>query len=290
MLRVTAAAVARARARQWREAGARVALVPTMGNLHRGHLALIERARREAGRVAVSLFVNPLQFDRADDFAAYPRSEERDLRLLEEHGADLAFAPSRDEICPPASGALGGVTAGALAADLCGARRRGHFDGVAVIVASLFDLFRPHVAVFGQKDYQQLCIVRDLAARLAARLGYVVDVVSVPTVRAADGLALSSRNAYLTPQQRCGAPALYRNLQWLAARVRAGRGDTGMLARQTRRRLAAAGLRPEYVEVRNALTLAPPRAADEALVVLAAAWLGKARLIDNVTVRREVPS
>ena len=258
-----------------------------MGNLHRGHLALIARARREAGRVAVSLFVNPLQFDRADDFAAYPRSEERDLRLLEEHGADLVFVPPPGEICPPASSPLCETKAGALAAGLCGACRAGHFDGVAVIVASLFDLFRPHVAVFGEKDYQQLCIVRDLAARLAARLGYLVDVASVATVRAADGLALSSRNAYLTPQQRCSAPALYRNLQWLAARIREGRGDVAALLEQTRRRLAAAGLRPEYVEARHPLTLAPPRAADETVVLLAAAWLGKARLIDNVALRRQ---
>lgn len=286
MLRVTAAADVRARVRRWRAAGARIALVPTMGNLHRGHLALIEHARRRAERVAVSLFVNPLQFDRADDLAAYPRTEERDLRLLEEQRVDLAFAPPPQQICPPASSVLHSVTAGPLAAGLCGARRRGHFDGVAVIVASLFDLFRPHVAVFGEKDYQQLCIVRDLAARLGARLGYVVDVVAVPTVRAADGLALSSRNARLTPQQRCSAPALYRNLQWLGAGIGDGRGDVAALTRRTWRRLVAAGLRPEYIELRHPSTLAPARAEDESLVLLAAAWLGKARLIDNVTVHR----
>ena len=260
-----------------------------MGNLHRGHLALIERARgctERAGRVAVSLFVNPLQFDRADDLAAYPRTEERDLRLLEEHGVDLAFVPSPREICPPASSVLHRIQAGPLAVGLCGAHRRGHFDGVAVIVASLFDLFRPHVAVFGEKDYQQLCIVRDLAARLGARLGYVVEVVAVPTVRAADGLALSSRNACMTPQQRCSAPALYRSLQWLGAKIGEGRDDFGALTERTRRRLVAAGLRPEYVEVRRPATLAPARAGDESLILLAAAWLGKARLIDNVTLRR----
>lgn len=286
VLRVTTAAAVRARLRKWRAASARIALVPTMGNLHRGHLALIAHAARRAERVAVSLFVNPLQFDRAADLAAYPRTEERDVRLLEEHRVDLAFAPPPPEICPPASSALSAITAGPLAAGLCGAQRRGHFDGVAVIVASLFDLFRPHVAVFGEKDYQQLCIVRDLAARLGARLGYVVDVVAVPTVRASDGLALSSRNAYLTPQQRCGAPALYRNLRWLAARIGEGREDTGALAEQARRRIAAAGLRPEYVEVRHPRTLAPPCPDDKNLIVLAAAWSGKARLIDNVPAHR----
>ena len=286
VLRATTAAAVRARVREWRAAGARIALVPTMGNLHRGHLALIARAAGAAERVAVSLFVNPLQFDRAADLAAYPRTEESDLRLLKEHRVDLAFAPPPPEICPPASSALAAVTAGPLAAGLCGAYRRGHFDGVAVIVASLFDLFRPHVAVFGEKDYQQLCIVRDLAARLGARLGYVVDVVAVPTVRAADGLALSSRNACLTPQQRCAAPALYRTLQWLAARIGEGREDVGALGARASRRIAAAGLRPEYVEVRHPRTLAPPRPDDKTLIVLAAAWLGKARLIDNVTARR----
>ena len=274
------AADARTRARQWRRDGERIALVPTMGNLHRGHLELVSAAHRAAGKVVVSVFVNPLQFDREADFNAYPRTAERDLQLLERHGADLAFVPSAPEICPPESSAMRRITAGPLAAGLCGAHRPGHFDGVAVIVAVLFDIFRPDAAVFGEKDYQQLCIVRDLAARL----GYATEVVAAPTVREADGLALSSRNAYLTPRQREQAPALYRTLQWLAEEIRDGGDDFAALGEAARRRMSEAGLRPEYVEARLAGTLQAAGPGDSPIVLLAAAWLGQARLIDNIRV------
>lgn len=276
----TAAAV-REQVRQWRDEGERIALAPTMGNLHRGHLELVSAAHRVAGKAAVSVFVNPLQFDRDDDFNAYPRTLERDLRLLERHGADMAFAPeAAAEVCPPESGALRRITAGPLGDGLCGAHRPGHFDGVAVAVAALFDLFRPDAAVFGEKDYQQLCIVRDLAARL----GHAMEIVAVPTVREADGLAMSSRNAYLTPREREQAPALYRVLQGMADAVRGGADDFAALAAAAVRDLGDAGLRPEYVEIRRADTLRPATPGDQAIIVLAAAWLGRARLIDNIRV------
>jgi len=278
-LEKTAAGV-RERLKQWRAEGERVALAPTMGNLHRGHLELVSAAHRVAGKAAVSVFVNPLQFDRDDDFNAYPRTLERDLRLLERHGADLAFVPEAAEVCPPESGALRRVGAGPLGDGLCGAHRPGHFDGVAVVVAALLDLFRPDAAVFGEKDYQQLCIVRDLAARL----GHATEIIGVPTVREADGLAMSSRNAYLTPRQREQAPALYRVLRQTADAVRDGGADFAALAAAAARDLAAAGLQPEYVEMRRADTLRPASRGDRAVIVLAAAWLGRARLIDNVRV------
>ena len=273
---------------EWRAEGARVALTPTMGNLHRGHLALIAAAAERADKVAVSIFVNPLQFDRKDDFRAYPRTLDGDLERLRDRGVSLVFAPAAEEIYPPDCDASIFVDPGELAGVLCGANRPGHFTGVATVIVKLFNLFTPDVAVFGEKDYQQLILIR----RLVERLDFDVHVVAVPTVREADGLALSSRNSYLDAEQRKRAPALYRVLRDVAAQVE-GNGDAAVLnrlAENARARLESAGLRPDYVEIRNARDLAPLDVRDlkprdgGGKVVLAAAWLGKARLIDNVIV------
>jgi len=272
---------------EWRRRELRVALAPTMGNLHRGHLALLRRAQREAERALVTIFVNPIQFGPGEDYAQYPRTPERDLELLREHGADAVFLPQAEELFPRGTQGHTQVRAPELDGILCGASRPGHFAGVATIVAKLFGLTRPDVAVFGLKDYQQLLVIRRIAADLA--LG--ARIVAEPTVREADGLALSSRNAYLSPPERAAAPGLYRTLERLAGRVRDGAQGLRALEERAREELAAAGFRPEYVSVRDARTLAPP--ADPApargpqrLVALAAARLGKARLIDCLPFER----
>lgn len=274
----------RERLAEWRAEGARVALAPTLGNLHRGHLALVDAAAEHADKVAVSIFVNPLQFDREDDLQAYPRTLDADLERLRGRDVSLVFAPAVEEIYPPDCDPGIFVEPGALAKTLCGANRPGHFAGVATVVVKLFNLFAPDAAVFGEKDYQQLILIR----RLVERLDFGVHVVSVPTVREDDGLALSSRNGYLDAEQRKRAPALYRVLRDTAARVKDGGGAAALnrLAADAHARLESAGLRPDYVEIRDARDLAPvdDRRERRGKVVLAAAWLGKARLIDNVVV------
>ncbi|HEX7381300.1 MAG TPA: pantoate--beta-alanine ligase [Nevskiaceae bacterium] len=257
---------------------ARVALVPTMGNLHAGHLALVNRARREAERVVVSIFVNPLQFGPHEDLASYPRSLEQDLAKLHEAGADVVFVPAVDAIYPhgypPATRVR--VT-GTVAETLEGALRPGHFDGVATVVSILFNLVRPNVAVFGEKDWQQLQVVQ----RMVADLGSGVRVVGEPVVRAADGLALSSRNSYLSAAERRRAPRLHAALQAVASELRAGRRDFPAVCARQRDALIAEGFAPDYLEVRRP-DLELPVGADRRFRILAAARLGRARLIDNV--------
>lgn len=270
----------RAQITAWRDDGAQVALVPTMGNLHEGHLALVRRARELADRTVVSVFVNPLQFVPGEDFDAYPRTPDADRIKLSEAGVDLLFSPPVDEVYP---GDLEGTTrvqVPALDGILCGAFRPGHFTGVATVVTKLFNLVQPDYAVFGDKDYQQLLLVR----RMVRDLCFPVDVVAVPTVREPDGLAMSSRNRYLGASERAAAPQLYRVLCELAARLMAGETDYTALERAATGRLQASGFRPEYVSVRRAADLAAPAPGEQALVVLAAAWLGRARLIDHVEV------
>lgn len=260
----------------YRRDGQRIALVPTMGALHAGHLRLVEDARARAERVVASIFVNPLQFGPGEDFDAYPRDFAADARSLAAAGVDLLFAPGTGEVYPAGTAAATRVEVPGLSDILCGASRPGHFSGVATVVLKLFNMVQPDLAVFGEKDYQQLAVIR----RLVHDLNLPVAVVGVATVREPDGLALSSRNRYLSAADRAAAPALYRALQEVAEAV-AGGADPMAAAGAARQCLEAAGLRPEYLQVLRADDLAPPEAGDRDLVVLGAARVGRARLIDN---------
>ena len=270
----------RARVAAWKRAGQRVAFVPTMGNLHRGHLHLVERARELAPRTVASIFVNPTQFGPNEDFAGYPRTLDDDSRQLAAVGLDLLFAPGVAEMYPRPLDEMTQVTVPELSGILCGASRPIHFRGVATVVSKLFNMAQPDVALFGEKDWQQLMVIR----RLAADLDFPVQIVGVPTVREADGLALSSRNGYLTAEERAIAPVLYATLTASAERLRAGERDCERLTSEAKARLAAAGFRPDYFEIRRARDLRPPADGDTDLRILAAAWLGRARLIDNLAV------
>lgn len=268
----------RARVAGWRNAGQSVALVPTMGALHDGHLALVHAARSRADRVLVSIFVNPKQFAPTEDFAAYPRHEAEDVAKLAGAGADAVFAPAAVEMYPP-----GEVTSVVVAGPALGleADFRPHFfTGVATVVSKLFLAALPDIAIFGEKDYQQLVVIR----RMAADLLIPVEIVGHPTVREADGLAFSSRNAYLSPAERRIAPNLHAALAEVAAGIRAGR-DPARILREARERLNGVGFEVDYLELRNAETLlAVADITSEPLRLLAAAWLGKTRLIDNIAV------
>jgi pantoate--beta-alanine ligase len=262
----------------WRAAGGTVALVPTMGALHRGHLALVAHARERARHVVASLFVNPAQFGPNEDFSRYPRDESADAAALEAASCDLLYAPDLDEMYPPGFAVT--VDPGPLAERLCGRFRPGHFKGVATIVTKLLLQARPELACFGEKDYQQLQIIRALARDLDIDVG----IEGVPIVREPDGLALSSRNAYLTPLERTVAPRLHRALAEAARRVR-----TGVSLREAEREasealLAAGFAKVDYVEICDAATLEPVARLRRPARVLGAAWLGATRLIDNLAV------
>jgi len=265
---------------EWRANDEHVVLVPTMGNLHAGHLSLVEAAGDHAERTVVSLFVNPTQFGPDEDYDAYPRTFERDTRLLRKPGADLLFAPGVEDVYPFGIERATTVRVPQLGDDLCGASRPGHFDGVTSVVARLFALVQPDVAMFGQKDYQQQIILRFMVDDL--RLP--IRIVTAPTVREPDGLAMSSRNAYLSGDERAVAPQLYAALETVAQALQDGRRDFGALAAAAVRELADAGFGPDYVEIRRAADLARPDRDCDELVVLAAARLGGTRLIDNVVV------
>jgi pantoate--beta-alanine ligase len=264
---------------QWHRAGERVAFVPTMGNLHAGHVALVARARELAPRVVVSVFVNPTQFVPGEDFDAYPRTPEDDGSKLAAAGTDLLFMPPEAEMYPRGRADQTWVDVPGLSDILCGAFRPGHFRGVATVVAKLFGIVQPEFALFGEKDYQQLAVLR----RMAEDLCLPVDVVGVPTVRETDGLAMSSRNGYLSAAERALAPEIYRTLSALAERLRAGERDYPSVEREAMVRLDRSGFRSEYVSIRSA-DLREPGPAEARLVVLVAARLGRARLIDNLTV------
>jgi len=267
----------RARLAKWRKASESVALVPTMGALHEGHLSLVELAKSKADHVVVSIFVNPIQFGPREDFKLYPRDEAGDLVKLAKAGADLVFAPEVTEMYP--QGFSTQVRVGDLTEDLCGAARPNHFDGVATVVAKLLLQCAPDLAVFGEKDYQQLLVIR----RLVRDLNVPVEIVPGPIVREKDGLALSSRNAYLSPSERKTAPLLYQTISAVAADLAQGRGcDDAVVA--ARFKLDAAGFRVDYVAVRDPDTLKPLSGPVKRARVLAAAYLGKTRLIDNVPV------
>ncbi len=253
-----------------------------MGNLHGGHLSLARLARRIADRVVMSIFVNPTQFGEGEDFAGYPRTLDEDRAQLEaESAVDLLFVPGEREIYPFGTREAVRLVLPALARELCGASRPGHFDGVASVVCRLLNIVAPHALVLGRKDYQQ----RVLVELMARDLHLPVRIVAGRTVREADGLAMSSRNRYLTDEERRRAPRLHALLAEAAAELRAGGRDLSALERATAAALAEAGLRPDYVEVRRARDLARPAEAEAGpFVVLGAAWLGRARLIDNVDV------
>lgn len=267
------AAVARARGE-----GKRIGFVPTMGNLHDGHAALVEKAGQRADFVVASIFVNPLQFGANEDLASYPRTLEADQERLLNAGCNLLFAPTVEEMYPQGMAGQTLVSVPGVSDGLCGASRPGHFAGVATVVCKLFNMVQPDLAVFGQKDFQQLAVIRTLVLDL----NMPIQIIGEPTVRAADGLALSSRNGYLDAQQRSCAPVLYRTLCDMASAIKAGAHDYPHLQASAQASLQAAGLRPDYVEIRNASDLQPAAQGDRQLVILVAAFLGSTRLIDNL--------
>ena len=263
----------------WRRAGNRIAFVPTMGNLHAGHMALVERAKGVADRVVASIFVNPLQFGPSEDYQTYPRTLPQDSELLTQAGVDLLFAPTVKEMYPRGQAATTRVVVPELSHILCGAFRPALFEGAATVVNRLFNIVQPDVALFGEKDFQQLLVLR----RMVEDLCMPVEVMGVPTVREHDGLAMSSRNGYLSPEDRRRAPLLYESLRSVEAAVASGRRDFDQLEREAGERLQAGGFAVDYVAIRRQVDLQPPTSeADQALVVLAAARLGQARLIDNL--------
>lgn len=280
MITVESISALRQQVREWRAAGARIGLVPTMGSLHEGHMSLLEAARRRADRVISSVFVNPLQFGPGEDFERYPRTPEDDQRLLAEAGCDLLFMPPVKEIYPDGPSATR-VTVKTLSEILCGAVRPGHFDGVATVVAKLFGIVQPDLAVFGEKDYQQLAIIR----RMCADLDLPVEIEGAPTVRSPDGLAMSSRNRYLSDSERAVAPRIFETLRAVATRIEAGERTFAALEAFGAAALRAARMQPDYFEIRDAATLLEPHRKSTELVVLTAARLGKARLIDNMRVK-----
>jgi pantoate--beta-alanine ligase len=273
----------RGRVRAWRGAGERVAFVPTMGNLHAGHIALVRRARELAERTVASVFVNPLQFGPGEDLAAYPRTLERDCEMLAEAGCDLLFAPEVATMYPRGQAGQTRVEVPGISDLLCGASRPGHFVGVATVVCKLFNMVQPDLALFGEKDLQQLLVIR----RMVGDLDLPIGIVGVPTVRESDGLAMSSRNGYLSADERARAPVVYRALGAAAQDLIAGRGVAEVEARALAT-IAAAGLRPDYVSVRRADDLGVPEDGDRTLAILAAAYLGRARLIDNLSLIRDL--
>lgn len=281
MQTVDSVAAVRAAVRSWRAAGERVALVPTMGNLHAGHLSLIAAARERAQHVVASVFVNPTQFGPNEDFSRYPRTPERDAALLAEAGAELLFLPTVEAMYPLGAAAAIGMRIPVLEDVLCGAHRPGHFSGVATVVVRLFNMVQPDVAVFGRKDLQQLQVIRHLVADLA----FPIEIAGVATSRESDGLALSSRNQYLSPEERANAPRLQAALRELLGQVIAGR-QVAEAEAAARIALEHAGFAVDYMVVRRESQLAEPLVAfaqQDGLVALGAARLGRTRLIDNLS-------
>lgn len=273
----------RERVSAWRQLGLTVGFVPTMGNLHHGHFKLVTEARQRADRVVVSIFVNPTQFGPNEDYADYPRTPKHDAELLDKAAADLLFQPEVAEIYPSGLDRCTIVDVPHLSRILCGAARPGHFAGVATVVTKLLSIVQPQIAVFGEKDYQQLAIVQ----RLVADLCLPTTIVSLPTVREPDGLAMSSRNRYLTEAERAVAPTLHRTLAGAKERVESGDVNFEAIQQSGLRILESAGFAPQYLAVVQANDLQPASAASRELVILAAARLGKARLIDNVRATRK---
>lgn len=257
--------------------GKRVALVPTMGNLHDGHMKLVDEAKARADVVVVSIFVNPMQFDRPEDLARYPRTLQEDCEKLNKRKVDLVFAPSVKEIYPNGTETHTYVDVPGLSTMLEGASRPGHFRGVSTIVSKLFNLVQPDIACFGEKDFQQLALIR----KMVADMGFDIEIVGVPIMRAKDGLALSSRNGYLTAEQRKIAPDLYKVLSSIADKLQAGERDLDEIITIAGQELNEKGFRADDIQIRDADTLLEVSETSKRAVILVAAWLGDARLIDN---------
>lgn len=275
---VTTIAELRAAIALARRAGKRIGFAPTMGNLHSGHAALVTRARELSDFVVASIFVNPLQFGPSEDLDTYPRTLPADQQRLVEAGCDLLFAPSVAQMYPEGTAVQTRVSVPELSQGLCGASRPGHFEGVATVVSKLLNMVQPDVAVFGQKDYQQLAVIR----AMVRDLNMPIEIIGQPTVRAEDGLALSSRNGYLDAAQRAKAPVLYRSLSEMAEAIAQGERDYAGLLERQRKIISASGFTLDYLEIRHAVHLRPPTGLDHDLVILVAAYLGTTRLIDNL--------
>lgn len=268
--------------RGYRRQGKTIGLVPTMGNLHEGHISLVRKAVESADIVVTSIFVNPMQFGANEDLATYPRTLAEDQEQLEAAGNTLVFAPSVEEIYPEGLAQQTRVVVPEVSDGHCGASRPGHFEGVATVVTMLFNMVQPDLAVFGEKDYQQLAVIRKMVRDLMVP----VEIVGAPTVREEDGLAKSSRNGYLNEQERAIAPAVYRTLTTIADKLANGHTDFRALEKEAEQALSEAGLRPDYFNIVNSLTLKPATDGDRDLTLLVAAFLGTTRLIDNLSVSR----
>lgn len=277
MLIIDSVALLRREIRDFRKNNKRIALVPTMGNLHEGHMTLVEEAKARGDVVVVSIFVNPMQFERADDLERYPRTLQEDCEKLNKRGVDLVFAPSPAEVYPKGLTTQTQVDVPVISTILEGASRPGHFRGVSTIVSKLFNLVQPQVACFGQKDFQQLALLRTMVEDM----GYDIEIIGVPIVRAKDGLALSSRNGYLTPEERKIAPQLNKIMTALAERLIQGERHVEEMLQETAQQLREAGFTPDELFIRDAKTLQELSVDSTSAVILMAAWLGKARLIDN---------
>ena len=277
MLIIETLPLLRQQIRRLRMEGKRVALVPTMGNLHDGHMKLVDEAKARADVVVVSIFVNPMQFDRPEDLARYPRTLQEDCEKLNKRKVDLVFAPSVKEIYPNGTETHTYVDVPGLSTMLEGASRPGHFRGVSTIVSKLFNLVQPDIACFGEKDFQQLALIR----KMVADMGFDIEIVGVPIMRAKDGLALSSRNGYLTAEQRKIAPGLYKVLSSIADKLQAGERDLDEIIAIAGQELNEKGFRSDDIQIRDADTLLEVCETSKRAVILVAAWLGDARLIDN---------
>lgn len=277
MLIIETLPLLRQQIRRLRMEGKRVALVPTMGNLHDGHMKLVDEAKARTDVVVVSIFVNPMQFDRPEDLARYPRTLQEDCEKLNKRKVDLVFAPSVKEIYPNGTETHTYVDVPGLSTMLEGASRPGHFRGVSTIVSKLFNLVQPDIACFGEKDFQQLALIR----KMVADMGFDIEIVGVPIMRAKDGLALSSRNGYLTAEQRKIAPGLYKVLSSIADKLQAGERDLDEIIAIAGQELNEKGFRADDIQIRDADTLLEISENSKRAVILVAAWLGDARLIDN---------
>ncbi len=280
MKKITTVSALRLLVADWKQAGKRIAFVPTMGNLHQGHLSLVSKATELADKVIVSIFVNPLQFDDKADLSAYPRTVEVDIEQLTSVECDAVFLPTAEIMYPEGMDRQTVITVPGMDDKLCGQARPGHFDGVATVVVKLFNMVQPDVAVFGEKDYQQLLLIK----KMVADLNLPLKIIGLPTYREESGLAMSSRNQYLTSKQRKQAASIYRILNDIKTELLNGGADFVKLEQQAKDELTQLGFEPDYVEIRRARNLEPAKQSDKELRILLAARLGKARLIDNIPV------